>query len=310
VDKTTLRQCQLAYQTAFLLTDHGCYQQSKRKMLLEEAKMLTEKTFDTGTVSIHYVEGPPSGKPLVLIHGVTSWWQTFLPVLPTFMIRYHTYALDLRGHGSSARTPGAYSVSNDVTDVVAFLRDCVQEPAILLGWSLGGMVAAFVAADAPELVRAVVLEDPPLAMLTDDDSSQAGLYERFGLLRDVLTRDGSPGDRRAALADINPLDDDVQLRRRLKTYTGFDSENLTLFIEKRKFEQKRLDAVLPRITCPVLLMQSDLKMGGALDDQTLQAALPLLADCAHVQLQNVGHGIHAEQPATFSRIVMDFLESL
>jgi pimeloyl-ACP methyl ester carboxylesterase len=226
------------------------------------------------------------------------------------MMRYHTYALDLRGHGGSGCTPGAYSVSNDVADVAAFLRDCVQEPAALLGWSLGAMVAAFVAADAPELVRAVVLEDPPLATLTDDDSSQAGFYERFGLLRDVLTRDGSPGDRRAALAEISPMDDDVQLRRRLKMYSGFDPENLTLILEKRKFEQKRLEEVLPRIGCPVLLMQSDLNVGGALDDQTVQAARPLLADCAHVQLPNIGHGIHAEQPATFSRIVMDFLESL
>ncbi len=272
--------------------------------------MLTEKNFDTGTVTIHYVEGPPSGKPLVLLHGMTTWWQTFLPVLPNFVIRYHTYALDLRGHGGSGRTPGTNSMSNDVADVVAFLRDRVQEPAVLLGWSLGAMVSMFVAATTPEWVRAVVLEDPSLAALTDDDSSIAGFYERFGQLRDVLTRDGSAGDRRAALAALNPGDDDVQHRRRFKMYNGFDPEHLTLFIEKKRFDQKRLEEVLPRITCPVLLMQADVSMGGALDDHTVQAARLLLADCAHVRIQGVGHGIHAEQPATFSRIVMDFLESL
>jgi len=272
--------------------------------------MLTEKKFDTGAVTLNYAEGPPSGTPLVLLHGVTTWWQTFLPVLPNFMIRYHTYALDHRGHGGSGRTPGAYSVSNDVADVVAFLRDRVQEPAVLLGWSLGGMVATFVAADAPELVRAIVLEDPPLATLTDDDSSQAGFFERFGLLRDVLTQNGSASDRRAALAAISPEDDDLQLRRRLKMYMRFDPENLTFIIERRKFEQKRLADVLPRITCPVLLMQADPSVGGALDDQTVEVALPLLADCAHIQLQAVGHGIHAEQPARFSKLVMDFVESL
>ena len=137
--------------------------------------MLTEKQIDTGTVTINYVEGPPSGAPLVLLHGVTMWWQTFLPVLPNFLIRHHTYALDLRGHGGSGHTPGAYFVSNDVADVAAFLRDCVQEPAVLLGWSLGGVVATLVAANAPDFVRAIVLEDPPLATLTDDDSSQGWL---------------------------------------------------------------------------------------------------------------------------------------
>lgn len=272
--------------------------------------MLREKNFDTGTVAIHYVEGPPSGKPLVLLHGVTTWWQTFLPVLPNFVIRYHTYALDLRGHGGSGRTPGAYSISNDVADVVAFLRDCVQEPAVLLGWSLGSMVAMFVAAAAPELVRAVVLDDPPLVMLTDDDSSLAGFYERFGLMRDLLTRDGSADDRLAAIAAIYPEGDDVQNRHTLKMYSGFDPEHLTLLIERRRFDQKRLAEVLPRITCPVLLLQADVSVGGALDDQTVQAALPMLADCALVRMQGVGHAIHAEQPTSFSRIVMDFLESL
>jgi pimeloyl-ACP methyl ester carboxylesterase len=272
--------------------------------------MLTEKTFDTGTVAIHYVEGPPSGKPLVLLHGVTTWWQTFLPVLPNFVIRYHIYALDLRGHGRSGRTPGAYSISNDVADVTAFLRDCVQEPAVLLGWSLGSMVAIFVAAAAPELVRAVVLDDPPLAMLTDDDSSLAGVYDWFGLLRDLLTHPASLDDRLAAITALNPEDDDVQNRRRLKMYSGFDPEHLTFLIERKRFDQKRLEEVLPRITCPVLLVQADVSVGGVLDDQTVQAALPMLADYALVRMQGLGHDLHAEQPASFSRIVINFLESL
>ena len=272
--------------------------------------MLTEKTFDTGTVSINYAEGPSSGKPLVMLHGVTTWWQTFLPVMPGFLIRYHTYALDLRGHGRSGRTPGSYFISNDVADIIAFLRARLTEPAVLLGWSLGAMAAILVAAEAPELIRAVVLEDPPLATMTDNDSSQAEIFERFGLLRDVLTQDGSTGGRRAALADLRPEDDDVQLRYRLKMFAGLDPENLTFIIENRKFEQNRLEEVLPKITCPVLLIQADPTVGGQLDDQIVQAALPLLADCAHVQVQDVGHGIHVEQPTTFSRIVMDFLESL
>jgi pimeloyl-ACP methyl ester carboxylesterase len=245
-----------------------------------------------------------------LLHGVTTWWQTFLPGLPNFVIRYHTYALDLRGHGESGRTPGNYSLSNDVADVVAFLRDRVQEPAVLLGWSLGGMVATCVAAAAPELVRALVLEDPPLAMLTEDDSSLAGISEGFGRLHDVLMQEGSIDDRRASLAALNPESDDVQHRRRLKMYRGFDPEHLMLIVEKRRFDQKRLDDVLPKIICPVLLVQADVSAGGALDDQTVQAARALLADCAFVQMQGVGHGIHAEQPVAFSRIVMDFLESL
>ncbi len=272
--------------------------------------MLTEATFDTGSVRINYAAGPSGGKPLVLLHGVTTWWQAFLPVMPSFMIRHHTYTLDLRGHGRSGWTPGSYAVHYDVADVITFLRHQVKAPAALLGWSLGGVVATLVAAEAPELVSALILEDPPLAVMTDDDSSQAPFYEHFTALRDLLIQNGSQEERRVALTAHYPDDDDALRRRRLKMYAGFDPENLTFIIEKRKFAGNRLEAVLPRISCPVLLMQSDPSMGGALDDKTAQATVSLLADCAHVRLQNVGHGIHNEQTEMFSRIVSNFLESL
>lgn len=43
---------------------------------------------------------------------------------------------------------------------------------------------------------------------------------------------------------------------------------------------------------------------------TGMATTPLLADCALVRMPGMGHALHAEQPVAFSRIVMDFLESL
>jgi hypothetical protein len=37
--------------------------------------MLTEKTFDTGSLKINFAEGPANGMPLVLLHGGTARWQ-------------------------------------------------------------------------------------------------------------------------------------------------------------------------------------------------------------------------------------------
>jgi pimeloyl-ACP methyl ester carboxylesterase len=47
-------------------------------------------------------------------------------------------------------------------DQQMFLREIVRAPAVLIGHSLGGMNALYIAAETPELVRAIVLEDPPL----------------------------------------------------------------------------------------------------------------------------------------------------
>ncbi len=274
--------------------------------------MLTEKTFDTGTVKINYAEGPPSGMPLVMLHGVTTWWQTFLPVLPWFLVRYHVYALDLRGHGRSGRAPGAYSIGNDAEDGIAFLRDQVAEPAVLLGWSLGAMASILVAAQAPALVHAIVLEDPPLDVMTETAASPptVAAFQMFRAWREVITMDGSTEERLSAVAAIIPQADAATVRRRLKQLNQCDPEMLTLIVERKKFEPYRWQELLPQIPCPVLLLQADPASGAAVEDHDAELAASLLADCTHVRLPGVGHGIHAEQPTTFSRIVMDFLESL
>ena len=44
--------------------------------------MITEQTFETGSVAINWGEGPRTGPPLVLLHGISWWWRTFTPVLP------------------------------------------------------------------------------------------------------------------------------------------------------------------------------------------------------------------------------------
>ncbi|MFZ2096073.1 MAG: hypothetical protein WAV05_05480 [Anaerolineales bacterium] len=45
--------------------------------------MFKESSFYTGTVEINYAEGSQSGPPLVLLPGLPSRWQEFLPILPT-----------------------------------------------------------------------------------------------------------------------------------------------------------------------------------------------------------------------------------
>jgi pimeloyl-ACP methyl ester carboxylesterase len=176
---------------------------------MKEAKMLTEKTFDTGIVSINYVEGPSSGIPLVLLHGATLRWQHFLPVLPYLSFRYHTYALDLRGPGRSSRAPGAYRNVDYAADIICFLRNQVVEPAVILGHSLGRSVAIQVAAEAPALIHAVVLEEPALYR------SFAGTSPAHSVLpvwRSLAGTEVSLAEKVSTLAALDPNKDGASLR--------------------------------------------------------------------------------------------------
>src|SRR6266851_3618379 len=77
-------------------------------VLVLSGLMLAEQRFHTGIVDLNYGEGEASGPPLVLLHGGSLRWQSFLPLIPDLSQHWHVYAPDLRGHGLSGRVAGSY----------------------------------------------------------------------------------------------------------------------------------------------------------------------------------------------------------
>src|SRR5215510_16515252 len=119
--------------------------------------MLHEYLFKRGMLALNYARTDNNNaQPLLCLHGVTRSWQTFLPLIPTLALRWQLYALDHRGHGKSARAKSYFAIDY-VPDAVSFLRDEIKHPCVIYGHSLGAMVAAAVAAEAPDLVQAVIL---------------------------------------------------------------------------------------------------------------------------------------------------------
>lgn len=272
--------------------------------------MVAERTFDTGAVTLTYVEGPDAGPPLLLLHGVTSRWQSFLNVMPVFAQRWHVYAADLRGHGRSGRVPGRYGLMEYAVDVIALLRHLGGGPTILVGHSLGSMISIGVASEAPDLVRAVVLGDPPLGAFDGRPFATRPEYERFVAQRD-LVRAGTPLPELASrLAALAPGGDAVTARSRAASLSQMDPEVLSPIIESRAIENYDLGERLRRIACPTLILQGNPELGGALTDIEARWAAALIPDCTHVYLPNVGHGIHTGEAAAYAYLVPSFLEAL
>lgn len=121
-----------------------------------------EKRFNTGEIDINYVVGPNNGPPLVLIPGQGATWVNYGKVLPLLCAKYRVYAVDVRGHGKSDWTPGDYSFSSIGRDMIVFLKKVVKEPAVISGNSSGGLIALWLAANMPSLVKGIIMEDAPL----------------------------------------------------------------------------------------------------------------------------------------------------
>ncbi|MCU1314633.1 MAG: alpha/beta hydrolase, partial [Acidobacteriaceae bacterium] len=111
---------------------------------------------------IHYYEGGSSnGTPVVLVHGLGSRaedWSNLMPQLKD--AGFHVYAIDLLGYGLSARPKDApYSIPQEAGVVETFLAQQRIQKADLIGWSMGGWVAARAALDQPERIGRLVLCD-------------------------------------------------------------------------------------------------------------------------------------------------------
>jgi esterase len=134
------------------------------------------------------VAGPPEGVPVVFLHGVSGSMRTYAWLTGAITEGRRIVRLDLRGHGRSEHAPGTYDVDRYGEDVVDVLRETVGRPAVLVGHSLGGVVAWWVAQRHPELVVAAFLEDPPLYMGERDAHEDNGAVPIFGAILAAVER--------------------------------------------------------------------------------------------------------------------------
>lgn len=99
------------------------------------------------------------GKPILLLHGAMGRGSCWRPVTDSLISKgYRVLAIDQRGHGTSERT-ASYAISEFVNDVIETINQEIKEKVLLIGHSLGGLVAIKVAAARPDLIRGLVIED-------------------------------------------------------------------------------------------------------------------------------------------------------
>ncbi len=117
-----------------------------------------------------------AGSRMVLVHGFTGSKENWLPVFAELSKHHQVIAPDLPGWGASERKPGQdYGFSAQAERLATWLRQQPEGevPLTLVGHSMGGGVAALVAARYPELVAKLVLVDAAGVRFDDNDFSRA-----------------------------------------------------------------------------------------------------------------------------------------
>jgi len=250
--------------------------------------MLVEKSFDTGEVVLNYAEGPDNGPPLVLFPGLTRRWQShLLPIIIPLSHRWHIYAVDNRGHGKSGKVPEKYRLVDYMTDAAAFVNN-LNEPAVLFGHSLGGMILPGIANNAPDNVKAAIFGDPPLT----DESLRAWMTQDlfpnyFRSLIELKESNHTLWEMAEKLGGVTPWN-----LEHARTIQSLDpSVPLDTLVFEEWVEGYDMDELVKGIRCPVLLLQGDPSIFSAMTDKDVEFVKEHVSDVVHVCLDNVDHGL-------------------
>jgi pimeloyl-ACP methyl ester carboxylesterase len=118
-------------------------------------------------------------EPVLAIHGITSSSAGWVAVARALGKQAALVAVDLRGRGQSRELPGPYGLAAHDRDMVAALDALAVERGVVVGHSLGGYIAARLAAEHPDRVRAVVLVDGGLRIPGTEGADPQAFLDAF-----------------------------------------------------------------------------------------------------------------------------------
>ena len=269
----------------------------------------TDEYVMVNALRLHYLDwGAEGSQPMVLLHGYGAHahqWDAFSRAMRS---EYHVVALDFRGHGDSERSREGYSEAIFARDLAAFVEALALRGTVLVGLSLGGLVAmCYMAEHGDRVSRLVIVDIGPEITPGAYQNIKEGLAttpDDFGsweeALRFVRSRDDTSSDEEIR----------ESLRHDLRQLPGGRWE----WKYDRLLRRPGLDAwpgmpdlwpVLASVRCPTLVVR-----GENSDILVPRVALRMAEALPRGRLVTVaraGHNAPRDRPEEFQRVVTAFL---
>jgi pimeloyl-ACP methyl ester carboxylesterase len=262
-------------------------------------------------IRIRVVEAGDERAPaLFLIHGLLASHRSFEDVIEDLGERFHVIAPDLPGFGESEKpSPAryAYGVEAHAESVADLIAAFGVGRASLLGHAMGGAVALTLAAEHPELVQRLVLEDALVYPWTQGFSARLPLVPVVGgiifkqlygralfraLFRDIYYRPGFEA----------PLD---RIDWHYDAFNSPSARESAHAMMRAILDTRPVVARLSRIVAPTLVLWGrEDRIFPAPSAQRLAREIP----GAKLEIMDAGHTPHEERPRELGELVTEFLE--
>ena len=277
------------------------------------------QTIEVNKLNLQYREwGDPRTKhALILLHGYGETSAVWEEAAVELAREYRVIALDQRGHGGSQRpSDHNYSRTSQVEDLETFIEAIALRTVTLIGHGMGGANALCYAAEHPDVVSAlVVIEAAPEVLRTGIETMRRlfATADMFSTLDEAVQ----------AFQEFYPYATQEQLTRRVRASVAVTDEGSYAWDFDPIFRdatarppepdpgQRRMvnlwDCV-ERVQCPVMIVRgSETDMLTPEAVQRLHGRIP----GSRVSLiEEAGHSVPSDQPATLGQHIREFLQSL
>ena len=258
-----------------------------------------------GALKIHYLRAGTGKKTLVLIHGFGDTSHMWIPLFDEFGKDYTIIAPDMRGLGESSRPAGGYDKKTIAADIHELMKSLGVEKINLVGHDIGLMVAYAYAAQYPDDVEKLALLEAPIPGIGDIwekvyttpalwhfhfvnspialelvKGRERIFLEHFWLTLSPHPETFSEADRRLYAKSYAQAG---AMRAAFEMFKAFNTQDAT---DNRSFAGRKL-------TMPVLTIEGDKAMGGALETQSKIVA----NNVTSIILTDTGHWLMEQRPA-------------
>lgn len=248
--------------------------------------------------------GVNEGTPVVFLHGFGDMGECWNAFVDRLGLTVPVYLVDAPAHGYSRFDPERGYVEQLVARTIEFIRGLGQ-PVVLVGHSMGALEAMYIAGDAPELIKAIVLEDPPMAA-------------DLALWRERATLDGL-FNFLTAFREQDAVSAEAQI---LASQPGWPAAEFEPWVRSKQLadpamrsnfdiHREPMETTLARIACPALLLTGDPVAHAIVTSETVQWARTQCPTLLFTHFEGAGHSIRrdaAEAVATTVRAwVQQFL---
>jgi len=236
----------------------------------------------------------------LLIHGITSSSLSWIRVAPRLAERTRVIAVDLKGHGDSARPSQGYRVRDQADEVMALIGRLRLREVRLMGHSWGGAVSALLAANDSLPISRVVLEDPAIQLGGGPPERRQQAMQNYTGSVDLPREETERRVRGTAAPGWTEEDIQGKIDAAVKTSRASVQ---AVFDENTGFDAT--DSLL-QVRVPTLMVRAEVALGGIVGEPVLER----LRENPRIQvvtIQRADHNIHRGEFDAFMAVVEPFL---